>query len=101
MSEKRPVILVTGVGPGTGAAISRRFSQGDYSVAMLARTRERLDALERELPNAKGYACDVADETQLASVIEAVRRDLGRRECWSTTRWLAHSAIFWKSIRKP
>jgi short-subunit dehydrogenase len=44
---------------------------------MLARTRERLDALQRKLPNAKGYPCDVTDETQLDSVIEAVRRDLG------------------------
>ncbi len=77
MSEITPVLLVTGVGPGTGAAISRRFSQGGYRVAMLARTRGRLDALQREIPNAKGYRCDVTDETQLDSVIEAVRRDLG------------------------
>ena len=49
MSENVPVVLVTGVGPGTGAAISRRFCLGGYRVAMLARTRERLDALEREI----------------------------------------------------
>ena len=67
MSENSPVILVTGVGPGTGAAISRRFAQGGYKVAMLARTRERLDALQREMPNAKGYPCDVTDENQLDS----------------------------------
>jgi NAD(P)-dependent dehydrogenase (short-subunit alcohol dehydrogenase family) len=77
MSENTPVALVTGVGPGTGAAISRRFSLGGYRVAMLARTRERLDALQREIPNARGYRCDVTEETQLDSVIEAVRRDLG------------------------
>ena len=87
MSENTPVALVTGVGPGTGAAISRRFSQGGYRVAMLARTRERLDALQRELPNAKGYPCDVTDETQLDSVIEAVRRDLG------APKVLVHNAV--------
>jgi NAD(P)-dependent dehydrogenase (short-subunit alcohol dehydrogenase family) len=87
MSEKIPVVLVTGVGPGTGAAISRRFSQGGYKVAMLARTRERLDALQRELSNAKGYLCDVTDENQLDSVIEAVRRDLG------TPKVLIHNAV--------
>jgi NAD(P)-dependent dehydrogenase (short-subunit alcohol dehydrogenase family) len=75
VSENSSVVLVTGVGPGTGAAISRRFSLGGYRVAMLARTRERLDALQREIPNARGYRCDVTDETQLDSVIEAVRRD--------------------------
>jgi NAD(P)-dependent dehydrogenase (short-subunit alcohol dehydrogenase family) len=77
MSKNTPVVLVTGVGPGTGAAISRRFAEGGYRVAMLARTRDRLDALQREIPNAKGYPCDVTDEAQLDSVIEAVRRDLG------------------------
>jgi NAD(P)-dependent dehydrogenase (short-subunit alcohol dehydrogenase family) len=38
MKENLPVVMVTGVGPGTGAAIVRRFARGSYSVAMLART---------------------------------------------------------------
>src|SRR5436190_21467697 len=77
MTSTAPVVVVTGVGPGTGSAIVRRFSSGGYKVAMLARTRERLAALERELANAKGYPCDVTDETQRDVTIEAVRRDLG------------------------
>lgn len=87
MGENTPVVLVTGVGPGTGAAISRRFSRGGYRVAMLARTRERLDALQREIPNSRGYACDVTDESQLDSTIEAVRQDLG------TPKVLIHNAV--------
>src|ERR1700722_5559783 len=55
-NTKRPLALITGVGPGTGAAIARRFSAGGYDVAMLARNGERLVALEREIANAKGYA---------------------------------------------
>jgi short-subunit dehydrogenase len=50
---------------------------GGYKVAMLARTRQRLATLEGELANAKGYPCDVTDETQLDATIEAVRRELG------------------------
>jgi NADP-dependent 3-hydroxy acid dehydrogenase YdfG len=76
MSENIPVMLVTGFGPETGAGL-RRFFQSCYRVAMLARTRERLDAVQRELPNAKGYPRDVTDETQLDSVSDAVRRNLG------------------------
>ena len=56
-----PVVVVTGVGPGTGAAIARRFSRGGYAVAMLARSRDRLIALEREIESARAvhvtYAC--------------------------------------------
>jgi NAD(P)-dependent dehydrogenase (short-subunit alcohol dehydrogenase family) len=87
MSQPPPVVVVTGVGPGTGAAIVRRFSQGGYRVAMLARTRERLAALEREIRNVKGYPCDVTDEGQLDSTIEAIRRDLG------TPKVLIHNAV--------
>jgi len=74
MSEE--VCLITGVGPGTGAALARRFAEG-YRVAMLARNAERLAALEKELPSAQAFPCDVADEAQLAASFEKVRSDLG------------------------
>ena len=44
------VCLVTGVGDGTGASVARRFAQGGYQVAMLARNQDRLVQLEQELP---------------------------------------------------
>ena len=81
------VAVVTGVGPGTGAAIARRFSQGGYAVAMLARNRERLSILEKELPNARSYPCDVTDEPQLDTTIEAIRSDLG------SPKVLIHNAV--------
>ncbi len=71
------VALITGVGEGTGSALARRFSQGGYRVAMLARNRARLQALETELPGAKAYACDVGDIEALIRTVEAVRTDLG------------------------
>jgi len=43
------------VGPGTGAAITRRFTAGGYRVAMLARDRERLATLEKEIAGALAY----------------------------------------------
>jgi short-subunit dehydrogenase len=87
MSKSNLVAVVTGVGPGTGAAIARRFAQGGYAVAMLARNRQRLGVLEREIANSRGYPCDVTDEAQLDSTIEAIRADLG------TPRVLIHNAV--------
>jgi short-subunit dehydrogenase len=87
MNKQMPVALITGVGPGTGAAIARRFAQGGYAVAMLARNRERLGALEREIANSHAYPCDVTDEAQLGSTIEAIRTDLG------TPGVLIHNAV--------
>jgi NAD(P)-dependent dehydrogenase (short-subunit alcohol dehydrogenase family) len=87
MNNTNPIAVVTGVGPGTGAALVRRFSSGGYRVAMLARNRDRLDKLEREVANAHAYVCDVTDEAQLDSTIEAIRADLG------TPRVLIHNAV--------
>jgi NAD(P)-dependent dehydrogenase (short-subunit alcohol dehydrogenase family) len=72
-----PVCLITGVGPGTGSALARRFAEGGYRVAMLARNEERLNALENELQNARGYRCDVSVAAQIEAVASAVERDHG------------------------
>src|SRR5713226_3715494 len=73
----QPVCLISGVGPGTGSALAKRFAEGGYRVALLARTEERLAALEKQLPSAKGYRCDVSDPVQVEAVASAVERDLG------------------------
>ena len=73
----QPVCLITGVGAGTGAALARRFAAGGYRVAMLARNRERLDALEKEIADAKGYVCELADLDALLATVETVRTEMG------------------------
>ena len=72
-----PVCLISGVGPGTGSALARRFTAGGYRLALLARSEGRLAALEKELPNTKGYQCDVSDPAQVEGAASAVERDLG------------------------
>src|SRR5438067_9797758 len=82
-----PVAVVTGVGPGTGAAIARRFSRGGYAVAMLARNRDRLASLEREIERSRPYPCGVTDGAALDRAVGAIRGDLG------TPRVLVHNAV--------
>ncbi len=84
--ESREVCLVTGVGPGTGAAIARRFAQG-YQVAMLARNGDRLKELEQQISNAKGYVCDVTDTDQLKATLATVKQELGEPSA------LIHNAV--------
>src|SRR5262245_17380199 len=76
MTDK--VCLVTGVGGATGAAISRRFAQDGYRVAMLARNQERLEALQQEIAGSKAYVCDVGDLAALTATITAVRAECGQ-----------------------
>jgi NAD(P)-dependent dehydrogenase (short-subunit alcohol dehydrogenase family) len=71
-NSNKPLALVTGVGPGTGAAIARRFAESGYRVAMLARNAERLAQLEREIPHSIAVPCDVTNHEDLASAIQRI-----------------------------
>lgn len=72
-----PVCLISGVGPGTGAALARRFASGGYRVAMLARNEERLRSLEAEIEDSRGYVCDVSNSEAVSATVARVRGDLG------------------------
>ncbi|MBI3800932.1 MAG: SDR family NAD(P)-dependent oxidoreductase [Deltaproteobacteria bacterium] len=87
MNHTNPVAVVTGVGPGTGAAIARRFAREGYVVAMLARDRNRLTLLEREIAHTRAYPCDVTDEAQLDATLEAIGAELG------APKVLIHNAV--------
>ena len=75
MSKK--IALITGVGPGTGSSIARRFSDGGYKVAMIARDKERLKSLEDELEDSKGYSCELRNQEYLNSTVDNIIKDFG------------------------
>jgi NADP-dependent 3-hydroxy acid dehydrogenase YdfG len=63
-------VVVTGASSGLGEAIGRAIVEAGGRIAMLARGKDRLDALAGDLgPNATAIACDVTD---LARVDEAI-----------------------------
>ncbi len=76
----KPLAVVTGVGPGTGSSLVRRFVAGGYQVAMIARDVARLDALAAELPDAFAVPCDVTDTTALLAALEAIKQRAGAPE---------------------
>ena len=75
MSKK--IALITGVGPGTGSSIARRFSDGGFKVAMIARDKKRLKSLEDELEDSKGYSCELRNQEYLNSTVDNIIRDFG------------------------
>jgi short-subunit dehydrogenase len=75
MSRKRA--LVTGVGPGTGTAVVRRFAEGGYDVAMIARSEERLLQLAREIGHAKAYPADVTDTACFDRTLDRILAEFG------------------------
>jgi NAD(P)-dependent dehydrogenase (short-subunit alcohol dehydrogenase family) len=71
------VCVVTGAGPGTGAALARRFAADGYRVALLARDAKRLGKLAAEIPGSAAFPVDVADLDALRATLAAVRERLG------------------------
>jgi len=71
------VCVVTGVGPGTGAALARRFAAGGHRVAMVARSADRLSELASAIPGARGYPADVGDAAAVRDAFARIRAELG------------------------
>ena len=80
MAEKKKICLITGVGPGTGSALVRRFVEGGYAVAMIARNEERLAALADALSDVHAFPCDVSDADALKATVTRIQTDLGAPE---------------------
>jgi NAD(P)-dependent dehydrogenase (short-subunit alcohol dehydrogenase family) len=81
--NKLPVAVVTGVGPGLGAALARRFAKG-YAVAINARKPDFLRSLAVEIRGAGGQVlempADIGDPAQTAGMFRAIRERLGAPE---------------------
>ena len=71
------VCFLTGVGGGTGEATARRFAEGGYKVAMLARKPDLIEPLEKELEGSRAFVCDVSDLDHLTQVCETVAQEMG------------------------
>ncbi|AHG64575.1 SDR family NAD(P)-dependent oxidoreductase [Advenella mimigardefordensis] len=83
----KPLAIVTGVGPGTGSAIVRRFHEGGFAVAMLARNVERLADLENALPDAFAVPCDVSDPAALQTALAQIEA------CAGVPEVVVHNAV--------
>jgi len=74
------VAIIAGVGPGTGAAIAKRFA-AKYPVILLARKATNYEPLAKEINDKGGKAIgietDVSDEKSVGTLIEKVQKEFG------------------------
>ena len=75
------VALITGVGPGLGAALARRFAREGFRVGLVARRPDFIEALAGELSDAGSPAlslvADVSRPAEATAAVNRVRADLG------------------------
>lgn len=72
--------IIAGVGPGTGAAIAKKFAQS-YSVVLLGRTLANLRVVEQEITDVGGKAisieADVSSRESMELALRTTREKLG------------------------
>ncbi len=66
--------MITGASSGIGEALAREYAGRGARVALMARRKERIERIARELAGARAIPCDVTDDASMeAAVAEAVR----------------------------
>ncbi len=76
-----PTIAIVGAGPGLGLSIAKVFGRNGFSVALVSRTQDKLDALAAELGqagiDAAGFAADVMDRPSLTAAFDRIKERFG------------------------
>ncbi|KAI9847087.1 MAG: hypothetical protein M1837_003205 [Sclerophora amabilis] len=80
MAATKPLAIIAGVGPGTGASVARRFSSA-YNIAVLARSSDSYNGIVSEINDsggkAVGYNVDVSDEKSVQTAFGRIGQELG------------------------
>ena len=74
-------IVVCGYGPGISDGVARKFGSEGFSVALVARKKDKVEAGARALSEAgitaRGFACDLGDPAAVRRLVGDVRDVLG------------------------
>ncbi|MEA9588361.1 SDR family oxidoreductase [Xanthomonas sp. WHRI 10064A] len=94
----RPTVLITGASSGIGAVYAQRFAQRGHALVLVARDKQRLEALAAHLRDAHGVTVDVlqADLTSHSELeaVEARLRDDSQIEILINNAGIAQSGGF-------
>ena len=85
-------IVVCGFGPGISTAVAEKFGREGFSVALVARRKDKLDegvkALEAKGIRAAGFQGDLGDPARAAGTIREIRATFGNI---TAIQWNAYS----------
>lgn len=79
MQEKQSssVCVVVGIAAGNGEAFARRFAAAGYTIALVSRQMSSCAELQKSLPRAYAFQCDVTDAEAVQQTFSEIAQSLG------------------------
>ena len=78
MELQNKVIIVTGASSGIGLATAKLLAQHGAKVALVARSKNKLEELSKELPNSLSIPADMTEENQIKEMVAKAVNHYGR-----------------------
>jgi len=80
--KNNKVAVIIGAGPGLGSALAHKFTSEGYKVAIVARTKRKLQKIQKDIESSGGevfsVSADVTKEADLNSAFDKIFRTLGK-----------------------
>jgi NAD(P)-dependent dehydrogenase (short-subunit alcohol dehydrogenase family) len=95
------VALITGASKGIGAAAAQRLAAEGASLMLVARSRDKLDALAAEIAHnyhvpVKSWAGDLSQDESAATAADAAMNAYGRIDIFAASAGASQGGIFWE-----
>jgi len=91
----KQTVLITGASRGIGAAAARLFAAQGYRVAICCHTQmEKAEELAASLPDAAAFTADVAKETDVVRMVDAVHSRFGEIHVLINNAGIAMQKLF-------
>ena len=78
MEIRGKVVIVTGASSGIGLATSRLLSESGAKVALVARSKDKLQEIAKGLPHSVAVPTDMTHANEIAKMVDTVKNHFGR-----------------------
>jgi len=72
------IVIVTGASSGIGRAIAKLLTDKGAKVALVSRSRDKLESLSKQLPGSLAVPADMTKYAEIRSMVEQVKNHYGR-----------------------
>ena len=78
MDVRNKIAIITGASSGIGLATARLLAEKGAKLALVSRSKEKLEKLSREIPNSLAVPADMTKITEIKNMIEQTQEHFGK-----------------------